>query len=256
MALETDRIRRYLLGDAGEAENENIAARMNEEQFEEDIAIAESELIEEYREGTRPEEERELFESHYLSSDQHRDLVNELALLKRYSSGPAEAYLTGEIRAVRALPPRYGHHTLAAAVLLVGILGSLAWWMFQGEQRTAIEQEFAERNAGDLGDLSLYPSMVLAPAEQIRQAQQPKFRTDGPGTAFLFRMPVNGEGPFNAALTVNGREAYAVTGSKVYSADGVSEVRLLVPRGAVTKGDAEIVLKGGEGPLVYPFTAE
>lgn len=256
MALETDRIRRYLLGDASTAEHENIAMRISEEEFERDIAIAENELIEEYLEGTLPQEERELFESHYLSSDKHRDLVSELALLKRYSSGPAEAYLTGEMRAVQALPSRYRHLTVATAIVLVGILGSLSWWMFQTEQRPAIEQEYIRLNAGDLGDLSRYPSMVLAPVGQIRQAQEPRFKTDGPGTGFLFRMPVNGDGTYNATLSVNGREAFAVTGSKVYSADGSGEVRLLVPRGAITKGQAEIVLTGGGGALVYPFMAE
>src|SRR5215203_5458377 len=130
MALETATIRRYLLGDANEAQHEEFVMNISEEDFEQDIAIAENELIEDYLEGALPAEERELFEKHYLSSDEHRDLVNELALLKRYSSGPAELYLTGEVRAPAEGLSQYRQLAAAAAIVLVGVLGLLSWRMF------------------------------------------------------------------------------------------------------------------------------
>ena len=256
MALETDRIRRYLLGGTSQSEHENIAMRISEEEFEQDIAIAENELIEEYLEGTLPDDEKMLFESHYLSSDEHRDLVNELALLKRYSSGPAEAYLTGEMRMLTGRPSRYLYLTAAGAIVLVGLLGLLSWLMLDTEQRPPLERNVVDLNAGDLSDLSQFPSMLLAPSNRIRQTSLPRFRTDGPGTGFMFRMPLGGVGPYNAVLSVNGREVVSVSGARVYIENGASEVRLLVPRAAITKGQAEIILSAGGEAFIYPFIAE
>ena len=256
MPLETDRIRRYLLGDAGGAEHLDISMRISEEDLERDVAIAENELIEEYLEGTLPDEDKELFESHYLSSDEHRDLVNELALLKRYSSGPAEAYLTGEMRVPAGGLSQYRQLAAAAVIVVIGLLGLLSWRMFQPEQRPPVEQRHVELNAGDLSDLSQYPSISLVPKAEIRQRREPRFRTDGPGTSFMFRMPVGGGGPYDAALFVNGREVFAADGLGVYSEAGANEVRLLAPREAIAKGRAEIVLTGGGETIVYPFIAE
>ena len=258
MALRTDEIRRFLLGTASDAEHKVIEMRMSEEEFDRDIAIAENELIEEYLEGALPDEEKELFEHHYLSSDKHRDLVNELKLLKRYSSGPAEAYLTGETRAVAGDngPSPYKQLASAAVIVVIGLLGLLSWRMFQAEQRPPLEQRHIELNAGDLSDLTQYPSMVLMPAAEIRPSREPRFRTEGPGTSFLFRMPVSGVGPFDANLSVNGREVFAAGALRAYPEGDVGEVRLLVPREAVAKGKAEIVLTGAGGSVAYPFIAE
>jgi len=256
MALETYRIRRYLLGDAGEAEHQNIAMGMSDDEFERDIAIAESELIEEYLEGTLPDDERELFESHYLSSSEHRGLVNELALLKRYSSGPAEAYLTGEIRPPAEGLSQYRQLAAVAAIVLVGVLGLLSWRMFQTGQNPTLEQEYVRLNGGDLSDLSHYPSMELVPAANVRLTSEPRFRTDGPGTSFMFRMPVRGDGPYDARLSVNGLEILQAGGLKTYLDGGPREVRFLVPRDAIAKGQAEIVLTSEGEVVAYPFIAE
>jgi hypothetical protein len=256
MALETATIRRHLLGDANQAQHEEFVMNISEEDFERDIAIAENELIEDYLEGALPAEERELFEKHYLSSDEHRDLVNELALLKRYSSGPAEVYLTGEVRAATEGLSQYRQLAAAAAIVLVGVLGLLSWRMFQAGQHPTLRQEYVRLNNEDLSDLSQYPSMKLVPALDVRQASEPRFRTDGPGTSFMFRAPVSGDGPYDATLSMNGTEVLRVGGLRTYLDGESREVRLLVPRDAIGRGQAEIVLTGGGETIAYPFIAD
>ena len=259
MALETERIRRHLLGDLSEAEREDLAMSISEHDFDRDISIAENELIEEYLEGTLSNDEKELFESHYLSSGEHRDLVNELALLKRYSSGPAQAYLTGEMPVPNEGLSQYRPLAAAAVIVVIGVLGLLSWTMFNVEPLPPLEQKYVELNSGDLSDLSQYPSMLLVPESEIQPAREPRFKTDGPGTSFLFRMPVTGPDStgYDAAVSINGREAFKMNGLSPYGG-GASEVRLLMPREKINPGRVIVTLlpKGGGGPIVYPFVAE
>lgn len=260
MALETDRIRRYLLGDVSAAEREGLAMSISEHDFDRDIAIAENELIEEYLEGTLSNDEKELFESHFLSSGEHRDLVHELALLKKYSSGPAQAYLTGEMPVVNEGLSQYRPLAAAAVIVVLGLLGLLSWTMLSVEPLPPLEQKYADLNSGDLSDLSQYPSMVLVRDSEIQHTREPRFRTQGPGTSFLFRMPVGGTdaGGYDAAVAIRGRERFNVEGLRTYQGDGTLEVRLLLPREMLSAGRVTITLtpKGGGAATVYPFIAE
>ena len=260
MALETERIRRYLLGDISEAERQDLAMSISEHDFERDIEVAENELIEEYLEGTLSNEDKELFESHFLSSGEHRDLVHELALLKRYSSGPAQAYLTGEMPVFNEGLSQYRPLAAAAVVVVLGFLGLLSWMMFSVEQLPPLEQKYVELNGGDLSDLSQYPSMVLVRESEIQPAREPKFKKDGPGTSFLFRMPVGqaDQSGYDAAVSIDGHEAFKMSGVHSYQADGTSEVRLLLPREIIKTGQVAIILtpKEGQAAAVYPFIVE
>ena len=260
MALETDRTRRYLLGDLSEAEREGIAMSISEHDFERDISIAEDELIEEYLEGSLSSDEKELFENHYLSSSDHRDLVNELALLKRYSSGPAQAYLTGEMPVPSEGLSQYRPLAAAAVIVVIGLLGLLSWRMFNVGPLLPLEQRYVELNSGDLSDLSQYSSMVLVRESEIQPAREPRFKTAGPGTSFLFRMPVGGPDPkvYDAAVSIGGRETLKLNKLQHYSDGGSNEVRLLLPREMITPGRVtiELIPAGGGAATVYPFIAE
>jgi hypothetical protein len=260
MALETETIRRYLLGDISEAEREDLAMSISDHDFDRDIEAAENELIEEYLEGTLSKEHKELFESHYLSSGEHRDLVHELALLKRYSSGPAQVYLTGEMPVINEGLSQYRPLAAAAVVVVLGFLGLLSWMMFSVEQLPPLEQKYVELNSGNLGDLSQYPSMVLVRESEIQPAHEPKFATNGPGTSFLFRLPVNAadENGYDAAVSINGGEAFKIRGLHSYKSDGTSEVRLLLPREIIATGRVVVTLtsKGRGESAVFPFIAE
>ncbi len=261
MALETERIRRFLLGDVSEAERQDLAMSISEHDFEQDIEAAENELIEEYLEGTLSSEDKELFESHYLSSGEHRDLVHELALLKRYSSGPAQAYLTGEMPVINDGLSQYRPLAAAAVVVVLGFLGLLSWTMFSVDPPLPpLEQKYVELNGGDLSDLSQYPSMVLVRESEIQPAREPRFKKDGPGTSFLFRMPVGpaDQSGYDAAVSLDGQEAFKMSGLHSYQAEGASEVRLLLPREIFKTGHVAITLtpKDGNAAAVYPFIAE
>ena len=260
MALETEKFRRYLLSGETEAERRDLIMSNSEHDFERDISIAENELIEDYLEGALSDDEKDLFESNFLSSVEHRDLVSEVSMLKKYSSGPAKAYLTGEYRPPNEGLAQYRPLAAAAAIVVLGVLGLLSWRMFQPDVRPPLEQQYVDLNAGDLGDLSLYPSVVLAKDSDIRPAHEARFKTAGPGTSIMFRMPVSGSaaGLFDASATMNGKEAFKIERLKIYRDGDTSEVRLLLPREILEPGHASITLTphGGGEATIYPFIAE
>ncbi len=95
MDLERELTNRYFLGMATEAEDEEIGVRIIEDPiFAEEVTQAEVDLIEDYLEGELSAPEHELFEQQYLISDDRRERVREIALLKKYSA------LSGEFAAV------------------------------------------------------------------------------------------------------------------------------------------------------------
>ena len=91
MDLDKKLTNRYLFGITTAAEEEEIGGRIIEEaSFAESLTQAENELIEDYLEGSLSAAERELFENQYLLSDERRERVQEIALLKKYATRSAE----------------------------------------------------------------------------------------------------------------------------------------------------------------------
>ena len=234
--------------------------QLGDEEAKRDIQIAENELIEEYLDGDLTEDEKQLFEDHFLSSDEHRDLVKEVALLKRYSSGPATAYLTGEIIAAARVGPQLKPLMAAATVVVIGWAGLIAWKLFQPETASTMTGQYVELNAADLSDLSRYSSMSLVPEDQVRPSQQPRFWTDGPGTSFLFRLPLASSvgDKYDVSVSVNGRDVFKMSGASVYRDGDTAEIRVLLPRPLLPPGQAQITVAPSTGgpSASYPLLTE
>ncbi|HEX6278436.1 MAG TPA: hypothetical protein VFZ49_00355 [Pyrinomonadaceae bacterium] len=81
MGREHEEIRIALLEGASSA-GADLAAIDRDTLF-----FVESELVEDFLEGSLSDEESELFRTNYLVTDERRDLLNEVRLLKRFSSG-------------------------------------------------------------------------------------------------------------------------------------------------------------------------
>jgi anti-sigma-K factor RskA len=85
-----DEIRRYLLGTLPEESRRGVEERlMTEEAFLEELTLAEGELIDDYAAGRLSEEERAVFERHFLSTEGRRAQLRFTRALGRYASGVA-----------------------------------------------------------------------------------------------------------------------------------------------------------------------
>ncbi|HZS05678.1 MAG TPA: hypothetical protein VFD58_12640 [Blastocatellia bacterium] len=84
-AINEDQIRRYLLGGLGEKEMAQLEKNMlADDDFFEQILIAENELIDDYVRGGLSSHDRESFGSHFLSSSERRQKLKFAESLYRH----------------------------------------------------------------------------------------------------------------------------------------------------------------------------
>lgn len=261
MGLERELTNRYLLGTATDAEDEEIGVRIIEDlSFAEQVSQSEFDLIEDYLEGSLSAADHELFELQYLISEERRERVREIALLKKYATRSAEFEAVAEpaakmvpwYRSFNILIPAFGLLVLAvvATVLLVdrGGLGGV---------------DYAQLNRQDLRDPA-----VLGNA-QIVQIDPGTFRSGtlgsvaavtGDSSAVLFRLPltfaVNSNTLYDASIDRDGRKVFSVEPVRLYSVDGGVEARMLAPREILPAGTYQIKLvqrNSDNAPVLYTF---
>ena len=263
MALGKENLRRYLLGTADAAEIEEVELRIiDEEIFANEMNLAETELIEDYLEGSLTPAERETFEKFFLNSDERREHVQEIRLLKRYSSGPHRFALEAATPAAkpwfsgwfRVLVPAFG-------ILIVGVLG---YFIYQNlSSGSSLETEYATLNRKNFLD----PSAIGD--AQVVQVFPSTFRDtsaggltviSGKSSSVLFRLPLSFQvtegATFRAELSRGGVRAFEVDGARLYKTEGVNEVRVLMPRSEMPPGSYQMKLRewgSKNAPVVYNF---
>lgn len=125
-----------------ERENEQIRAALleggNLENIEpERLEFCESELVEEYLEHSLSSDELELFKTNFLVTEERRDLLNELRLLKKVSSDAFvfDAKAFEEAAKRTAEPPPANQTSRIGSILLVvvilAIVAFIAWRLLQ-----------------------------------------------------------------------------------------------------------------------------
>lgn len=263
MGLDRITIRNWLLGSTSDVESEELEVRMIEDEaFSGEVSLAENELIEDYIEGSLSNNDKKLFEWNFLTSDERREMVQEVALLKRYSSGSMSAF---DIKTPRTWTQKVlGMRPMAAgiAVLAVLLTSLLGWQMVSRSGRTLLESQYTELNNSDLSDLSLFSSVQIMPGTIRNAGTNLKVKVNGPGDSFLFRLPLTStpdpQAVYKAVLATSGSGEFTVDRVNVYNDGPFAESRLLVPRAVIAKGQCQITLtpKDGGPPIVYSFIAE
>src|SRR5215471_18419867 len=144
MEDEDDLIRRYILRELAEEEQQRIEERlMTDDAFFERLKIAEDELVDEYLGGELPHGERERFELSFLTTPEGRQqisfntafnrYVSEAAASRRPQPAPAPSPRRGTFASMLAFLSGHGGFAtgaLAAACLLLivsGVLGVRLW---------------------------------------------------------------------------------------------------------------------------------
>lgn len=261
MGLERELTNRYLLGTATDAEDEEIGMRIIEDpSFGEEISQAEYDLIEDYLEGGLSISDHELFEKRYLISDERRERVHEIALLKKYATRSAEMAAVVEpssksipwYRSLRILVPAFGFVILA-------VVGSV----FLMDRGSVGGVDYAHLNRQDLRDPAVFGNA------QIVQINPGTFRSgtsgsvpvvSGDSSAVVFRLPltfsVDANTLYDASIERDGRKVFSVEPVRLYTEDGTLEARILAPREVLSKGTYQIRLvrrDSDNAPVLYTF---
>ena len=260
MDLKRELTNRYFLGTATDAEDEEIGVRVIEnESFAEKMIQAENDLIEDYLEGSLSAADIDLFEREYLVSEERRERVQEIVLLKKYATRSAEMAVV--VEPVVASVPWYQNFKILVPAFSVVILLGVASLFFL-DRGTVGGVDYAQLNRGDLRD-----SAIIGDA-QVVQITPGTYRSGpagvtvviGSSASVLFRLPltfsVDAGASYDASIERDGRKVFNVSQARVYTEGAVSEVRLLAPRESLPPGTYQIRLTqtgASNAPVLYTF---
>jgi CHAT domain-containing protein len=144
MTLSTEEqgsIKQYLLGElAPENRRQELEERiLTDDEFFEEILVAEDELTDQYLDGALTDRERERFENHFLSTPERRQKLNFARAMKRYISTATTT--SSSVEEPESAGKKYpslswlaasssSRLRVAASVVLVLGLGLVLWWAF------------------------------------------------------------------------------------------------------------------------------
>lgn len=161
-------LRRYLLGDLGEGEQESVEERfITERDFKERALVVEDELVEDYLSGRLSEAEGESFASHFLSTPEQRRRVRVAGAVKKYMAAEVAARPTepgGDVRTPGVSESGLSHTSfwrnpsvlapVSLALLLAVALG-VGWLVVKDRQRKELadsRQELERLNRQPVSD--------------------------------------------------------------------------------------------------------
>lgn len=236
--METDTIRRYLLGDLLQEEQDAIEeAYFSRDEGLDTIGAVEEELIESYLAGRLDPTIRARFENHYLASPVHRQRV---AFSRALRSRAARNGQRGRRRSLSFLG-------LAAAAILVAAVG---WYWGPLRTRPAIPTAAGGPTApGPAPGAGARAVTLILPALAVRgESDTPTVRLrsdDDALTLGLERGDAQEVGPFEATLRhVEGVEVWRgpATPAAEGGAGGGLIATVTVPSAALPSGDYLITL--------------
>ena len=265
MQNDTSNLKRYLMGTLPEPEMEEIDLRViSDESFSDELTLAETDLIEDYLEGSLTDEEQRLFHANFLTSDSRREQLHEIELLKTYARNQAAQKKQPEpdpaprVGFVDLLKAYLRPLTLGAAVVALLVVG-LFWFGYLGGSGSALEKQYAELNKKDLSntaELTGYANVNLTPGSFRDANSATRQSGDQLTETVLFRLILTSkvDGTTIKANVLRGSSAvFTVDAAKVYQNAGGQDIRLLLPKSILQKGHYQIRLENASGAEAGTF---
>lgn len=269
MQGENSKIKRFLIGNPGETEAEEIGERIiADPDFCEQVSFVEEELIEEYLGDALTAEEKELFEQNFLTTPERVRLVEEIALIRNYARRlqPETPQNAGEEKQGGFFDALKGFLLLslrpAAAVLIVLVIGAIVWRVafYDAPGLTDTEKQYAALNAKDLNNSAETANLTsknLVPGIFRDTGETEKLRADNLTDRVFFRLALPPETPqidsLNLELARGGQTVFRQTDLRVYQNPNGRELKFVLPKSVLTRGAYQIKLSSG---INYGFAVE
>src|SRR5438552_17421442 len=146
------RIRKYLLGDITQEDQEQIEQRLLiDEEFGEKLSMARTEMVDAYVAADLSAKEREKFEKHFLSTPEHVQTVKIARALNRRLEERSRDYARRDIAASKIQTPYDFRHLKAIISLTAGaillVTGFVVWKVVKHEGTNNQVREAQERRA-------------------------------------------------------------------------------------------------------------
>lgn len=257
MSWDDLQLRRYLLGDLTDKDTEDLDMRViSDETSRAALKAAEVDLIEDYLEGNLPAGDRRLFIENFLISNERREELESLRSLKEYAARESKRFAETGVNgrwSFGGLFTRLRPLSVAVAVLVVGVFSFAVWKVFFSERSTALEEQYAALNQADLGDASQRSSKIQLASGQLRdQDARSVVSAATLSDPVLFQLivpyrPAHDSG-FRVELMSGDRKLFTIARARVYSTPAGNEVRILMPRSVLVKGQDRLIVTDNENP--------
>lgn len=267
MHAESEKLRGYFLGSLTDAETEEVDLRViDDADFSNEVAAAETELIEDFLESRLTGNELQLFNSQYLISPAREDLIREIALLRREATRLRISGAEGKTDQVRtwgwAVRLMVAIGTATALILAALILWPSIW----SEQLTPLESEYVSINRQNQDGLSAFDvdsTFNLLPIILRANGGVPTKSAGQTSKEFLFRLALPSSeteaGRYNVRIERGTTHVFTQPGlSNVQNSAG-RELRFVVPTAVLPRGQYQIMVENAQtnGELGnYPFAVE
>jgi hypothetical protein len=261
MEGEDKKIREFLLGSASEKNAEEVGLRLFADPgFDEKMSFAEEELIEDFLDDLLPAEESELFKRNFLITPKRRDLLREIAQWRRlaHTAQARPAQSKAEEKKPRGLFDGLREFLSlnlrpVAAVLLVLVLGGVAWRVFFYQAGLSSNEEvYARLNAKDLNtapEIVGLSNRSLIPGTMRSAGEAGKLNFAALTENVLFRLALPAGTPpdarFNLELVKGEETIFRQNDLRVYQNPNGQELKVILPKAVLPKGAYQIKLNDG-----------
>ena len=269
MKAEKAKIRDFLLGESSEKDAEEIGLQiLAEPGFDEKMSFAEESLIEDFLDNALTPQENELFKRNFLTTLARRELLGEIAQLRKYArmnQSPLAESESEEKKSGGFFEGFKGFLSLnlrpVAAVLIVLILAGIAWRVFLYEPGlTETEKNYAALNAKDLNvapEAANLSSKSLIPGTMRGAGDADNLNSANLTENVLFRLALpagmQADARFDLELVKSDKTMFRQTDLRVYQNPNGQELKVVLPKSILSKGNYQIKLNNN---LTYGFAVE
>ncbi|MEQ1604605.1 MAG: hypothetical protein ABL999_07025 [Pyrinomonadaceae bacterium] len=256
MEEQGDNLRLYLLGALTERNAQVIDVRIIEdESFAADLLLAESDLMEAYLAGELSAADENLFHSNFLISPGRKELLRETSLFENYASRRNLETIHADVTKIESPETGFFENyfnslifggALITAVILIGLF---IWPGILNTKPSPLEREYAELNRQDFTEMiglkdSATFNLVSVNTRDFGSAVTKSSSVLADLVFFrLALLPGESEGSnFSVDLLRGSSLVFSVASVRSYQNEAGREVRFVLPKSVLTKGQYRIRL--------------
>lgn len=264
-------LKQYLLGSLDERTEAEIGVQIiSDETFEEQLLIAENELIEDFIDKKLTPNEEKLFHENFLVCEDREKQLAEIYYSKRISKkhsatedfkdAPETESFWQKLKNLK-----FGLAVPIFAVLLVAVVIGFYFMSSRGGL-SPLENDYARLNRQDFSDsnaFSQFSNVDLVSETYRSNGDSKKLKTENLSDRIFFRLAILFNIPenesFDAEVIRDQKTIFRQPDVRVYKNRNGQEFRLLLPKEIFSKGAYRIKIenpKTGDSAITYDFVVE
>lgn len=274
MQITDSQLKRYLLGNLDEQTETEIGLEIiSNESLEEKLLIAENDLMEDFLDGNLSETEEKLFYENFLVCGDREKQLAEIGFSKQIS----KKHLPLEIKPEREQTPTFweklkklfgSHLGIAAPVLAALVIAAVVgfYYILNQNSLSPLETEYANLNRQDFTNPNNFAdstNISLISGTYRSSGDGAKLNSGNLSDKVFFRLGLPFDLPdgdvINAELSREQKTIFRQTEIRVYKNQSGQEIRLLLPKAVLSKGQFQIKIsnpKQETSSVIYDFAVE